>query len=262
MIWQEMIRALQHSPGDALLLISHASYLLRTGGIFWAVDPRLSGEMHRQADDTLCRDLKGLQVAMITHLHADHYDQALIERLAPLDIHWLFPGFMPDALKAKWRERLPRCSFLAPGDEISLAGLGIRAFESIHYDYFRGERCGVEEIGYRVTAGGKTFLFPGDVRDYDRLPDLQKNADEFFAHVWLGREAALAPDPGMIRAYCRYLAASGAGRIWLAHLNDHDRTDADRWTERHARMILEGIAQLSPGMTVNIPPHGSVLPLG
>ena len=258
MNWREMMDSFRNAQGDAVMLISHASYLFKTSGVFWAVDPRLNRDLHIQAEEGLAADFKGLQVAMVTHLHGDHYDKALIERLASQDIHWIFPHFMPAEVREEWKKKLRCCSFLAPGDEISLERLRIRAFESIHYDYFQGKRCGVEENGYRVEAGGKVFLFPGDVRNYEMLPDIQKGADEFFTHVWLGREAALSPKEEMAESFCRYFAGANAGRMWLGHLNDMDRAPIDRWTPAHAQLVKEGIQKRAPDMDIQIPEHGKV----
>lgn len=256
MIWKETADSVAKTQENAFWLISHASYLLKIDGLLWGVDLRLSRETHQQADNTLAKDLKDLQVALVTHLHADHYDPALIERLAPLDIHWIFPAFMPDDQQKAWRQKLPHCTFMKAGEKIALRGLKVHAFESIHYDYFKGERCGVEEIGYMVEAGGQVYMFPGDVRNYDALPEIQKGADEFFAHVWLGREAALAPDPQIVAAYCDYLASTKAKRIWLGHLNDMSRSDADRWTEIHAQMVKAGVQKRAPSILVEAPEHG------
>lgn len=256
MIWRETVQSLQDSQDDSLWLISHASYLVRTGGLLWAVDPRLSVDMHLQADDTLAQDLNALRVAMITHLHPDHYDKPLIRTLAAADIHWIFPAFMPPSEQHEWQEILPLCSFLHAGEEICVRGLKVQAFESVHYDYFKGERCGVEEIGYCVAVEGKTFLFPGDVRNYDCLPEIQKGADEFFAHIWLGREAALSPTPEMTERFCRYFASAKAQRMWLGHLNDMSRMETDRWTEAHAQLLKDGIQKKAPEMEIRVPEHG------
>lgn len=256
MIWTDVIKSVRDCRENAFWLISHASYLMKTDGILWGVDLRLNGENHRQADDTLYEFLKDLKVAMLTHLHPDHYDPALIECLAHADIHWIFPAFMPDDQKKAWLKKLGHCTFMKAGDEKTVRGLKIQAFETIHRDYFKGECFGVDEIGYRVEVSGRTYVFPGDVRNYEAVPEILKGADEFFSHVWLGREAALSYDQRMLEAYLDYLACAKAKRIWLGHLNDMDRTDIDRWTDDHARAVKKGVLMRIPEAIVEIPEHG------
>ncbi len=256
MNWRQTIRSIQENKQDAFYLISHASYILRTGGMLWAVDPRLTLENHSAADDSLSADLAGLQAVLLTHLHVDHYDEKLINTLAFNDILWLFPAFMPSEQQETWKSRLKNCLFVKPGDRIRACGLDIRVSDSIHYDIFEGKKVGVPEIGYRVTVCSRTLAFPGDIRSYGTFPEEQKNADELFAHVWLGRQAALHPRQEMIEAFSRYFADSKARRIWLTHLNDMHRPPADRWTVTHAECVREKMLQIVPGLSVEIPEPG------
>ena len=250
---RQTMNALRQEHRDAFCLISHASYILCTSGILWAVDPRLSLEGHQAMDDSISADLASLRVALVTHLHPDHYDEHLIDSLSRNDTLWIFPAFMPQELQKKWLLRLPRCVFVRPGDTIESDGLTIQVFESIHYDLFEGKKVGVPENGYSVQTPHRSLLFPGDIRDFSLFPETQKNADELFAHVWLGRQAALHPREDLIDSFCRYFASAQAKRIWLAHLNDTDRPPCDRWTNGHAEFVRGRMLRMSPGLSVEIP---------
>lgn len=257
MNWQEVVQSIAtHSGSDAFWLICHASYLMHTNHLLWGVDLRLNDEMHAEADQTIAKDLSGLRVAMTTHLHSDHYDTRLIQLLSEADIHWIFPAFTPPDEQARLKTLLPSCSFVQAGDTLNIRGLQIEVFPSNHYDVFHGERIGVPEIGYRVTSGNRRYLFPGDIRTYTSFPAELRQADELFAHVWLGRQAALSPAGDMIDAFCRFFLSAHASRIWLGHLNDTDRLPNDRWTDEHAQTITARMHQLSPGQCIRTPDRG------
>ena len=258
MNWKQTISSIGQEGQDAFCLISHASYLVRTDGVLWAVDPRLRPEYHQMADAALPSDLAALQAVFLTHLHPDHYDERWIELLSSNDILWVFPAFMPPETQKKWRGKLPRCLFVAAGDVVCLGGMTVRVFDSIHFDVFQGKKVGVPEIGYEAFTPRRTLLFPGDVRNYEYFPDARKKADELFSHVWLGRQAALAPSEKMIEAFCRYFVSSKAKRLWLTHLEDPDRDPCDRWTRVHAERARARMLQIAPDLSIEIPVLGQV----
>ena len=62
--------------------------------------------------------------------------------------------------------------------------------------------------GYLIESDEKRLLLPGDTRTYDTaaLPDFGP-VDVAFAHVWLGRNAALQTAPPLLEEFCRFVEA-------------------------------------------------------
>ena len=256
--WQESIRAFHEESRDCFTLISHASYLIRTNGVCWVLDPRLDDEMHQQADSSIAEDFMQVRFALISHMHTDHYDRRMIQQLAENDIFWVFPDFIPEKEKKFVDSCCRRCVFVHPGQELSLLGIRIRVFNSNHTDYFQGEAYDVPEYGYEITAGEERMLFPGDVRNYGvKLTDFP-NAD-VFGHVWLGRKAALNYSPQMLIDYSKSLLAYTPKRIFLAHLYDLQRDEESMWTEQHAKSVRDEIIGMNPELPVYYPKHGAIV---
>ena len=69
-----------------------ANYLLRTGGLHWAIDPvRLSHRLRGAPDIEARKDLPPLSLVVLTHRHEDHLDLELIHSLRELPITWVVP---------------------------------------------------------------------------------------------------------------------------------------------------------------------------
>ena len=229
-------RRLQNHEGDAFCLISHASYLFKTGGALWAVDP--AHQVYRVPT------LEGLSFVLVTHEHPDHYQSEVLARLAASGTRILAPGFLPGI------EAVPGVTTVVPGDDISLFGHRVRVLPGQHYD--EGTDIGVEEVSYWVDAPGLSVALPGDVRDYSR-PFPLRGPDWLMAHVWLGRGNALnLPCEPWRSDAARYFRDIAARHTLLAHLNDETRALIDRWTEEHACLLAPYIPNslVLPAFTV------------
>ena len=105
---------------------------------------------------------------------------------------------------------LPAKQILVPKplQPIELHGLRITPFDALHWedapDYPDGRR-GVPATGYLIELGGKRWLFPGDTRTYNvtQLPHFRP-LDVLFAHLWLGRGAALQSHPPLLELFWRF----------------------------------------------------------
>ncbi len=256
--WARIKTALAEGGADAFWLLHHASYLMRTSGALWLVDPVLDEAEHDLADGDLPNVLRDTQAVFITHLHADHYDPRFLSAIRGTGALVVLPSFLTEEQRRKAQESFGNVRFVEPGEEIAMKGLRAEPFVSLHKDMFQGVWHGLEEYGYRIVCGGRSFLFPGDVRSYDSAPPLP-GADELFAHVWMGRRNALTVTRDDVERFCRYFAASGARRIWLAHLYDYGRDPADMWTEEHARLAQEGLRLRLPEAEIRVPDHGAMM---
>lgn len=254
--WGTMIYELQQAKADCMFLMSHASYLFKTGGKIWAVDLRLDEDMHLQADSTIKWDLQQLRYAILTHLHPDHYDPALIEKLSGIDCTWIAPDFMSDGQKAHLLRCFPKCIFVKAGDQISIDDMQIQVFASPHSDTYEGKIYSVPEYGYAVVLPGHRMLFPGDVRQYETGADVDLPDAELFAHIWLGRKAALNYSPHMVDLFCDYYLSMKPRRVFLGHLYDLHRSSESMWTEEHALVVKKRMQDMDPTVPVLIPRQG------
>lgn len=238
-LWRRITQEWQQpGPDDRAWLTYSANYLLRTGGVRWAIDPlRLSWRVSAAAPVAAC-DLAGAAFVLLTHRHADHLDLDLLAALAAFPIYWVTP---PALLETVQRAGLRRERILTPvcGQPLLLNGVRITPFDGLHWEAGPdGDRRGVPATGYLAEFGGRRWLFPGDTRCYDPagLPDFGA-LDGVFAHVWLGRGAALDEPPPLLDDFCRFCLALKPRRIVLAHLYEFGRDASDFWDATHAARV-------------------------
>lgn len=240
--------------GDAVWLSSPSGYVFKTGGVIWGMDLRA-----RENAQFSREDLSLLDFLLITHRHSDHYDESVLAALTGLKTKIVLPGFI-DENERVFKDNGVSVIRINAGDELTLSGVKIRAFESLHFrkDGVRG----IAELGFHVFAGGKSVLFPSDVRNYDasRLP--KQTADTVFAHVWLGEEMAdKSPDFETIRAFGAFYTSFNPSRIFLTHLYDTCRKPSEMWRYEHAGLAADAIFGLAPDTEVVVPRLGRKYPL-
>ena len=223
-------RRLLSLPGDGVCLISHASYLFKTNGVLWAVDP--AHQVYTLPD------IPGLSFVLVTHSHPDHYHLPTLTRLAAQGAQVVAPAFLPGI------ETLPRAILVSAGDEVTLQNISVSVLPARHLD--EGTDIGVEEVGYWVKTPARTVALPGDIRDYT-CPFPLRRPNLLMAHVWLGRGNALnlPCEPWRSKA-ARFFHDIEAERVLFTHLHDFTRAPEDMWTEAHARLLMPDV------------PHGQI----
>lgn len=239
-IWRNITTEWQQpDPEDRAWLTYSANYILRTGGVRWAIDPLT---LHWRMNDAQVVDaaaLAGASFILLTHRHADHLDLDLLAALAAYPICWVVPEALHDLAH---RAGLRRERILTPvlGQSLKFNGVRVTPFDGLHWEpRSEGGLRGVPAMGYLVEFTGwnghaRRWLFPGDTRSYDaaRLPGFGA-LDGVFAHVWLGRGAALADPPPLLDSFCRFCLALKPKRIILAHLDEFGRDDCELWAAHH-----------------------------
>jgi len=253
-LWRAMVDNWRADGGDALWLTYAANYLLRTGGVRWAIDPyclayRLEGIPHLPVGT----DLAACQVVVLTHTHRDHFDQPTLQVIKDIPAIWVVPEFMLERVQASLNLPAGRVVVPQPGISLRFDGLTLTPFDGLHLTPGHG----VPAMGYLAEFSGKRWLFPGDTRIYDpqQLPSFGR-LDGGLAHLWLGRGAALQASPPLLQAFCEFWTALAPGRLVLTHLHELERKPSDYWDESHADLVIQQLSLIQPEMNVEVSKMG------
>jgi Beta-lactamase superfamily domain len=244
-------------PEDRVWLMYSANYFFHTAGARWALDPLT---LHRRVPETPKVDMRHafdqLEFVLLTHRHADHLDLDLLGSLRHLPIRWIIPEFLLPEVQAG--VGLPANQIITPRpfQPIDICGIHILPFEGLHWEKspaVQSEPHGMPAMGYGVRFNGKSWLFPGDTRNYrpDRLTWLGR-VDGMFAHLWLGRGCALMDEPPLLDEFCRFCSYPQPKRVVLTHLEEFGRKAEDFWEERHTRRVIARLGQIAPEISVSV----------
>ncbi len=248
-------------PGTRFGLLHSTSYLFNTNGFGWGMDvairkaPRMLAKTPAQVAERL-RDLK---LMIITHGHADHFEEGVVTALAQGDALWIIPDFLEQQALA-WGIRPEKLLLARVGEPLQVGPLTVTPFAGRHIRPFNGR--GVPEYGYTVTAvGSPSMVFPADVRDY-ALEDLPEPADYCFAHVWLSDaptdKAQVAP---YVEPFADFMLQHSRKNILLTHLYEDGRPEESMWQAYHAMILKDAILERSSNTQVFIPRQGAVMEL-
>lgn len=238
------------------------SYLFRTDGVRWLVDPpplpRIGSEGLVEAAR---RDLARTDFVILTHAHSDHFCVPVLRELRGLPMKWIVPDHMAELVADRVGLGKRRMVAISHGESTEVRGLKISAFEGMHWEVrpgsTDGERTGVDATGYLIECGGQRLLFPGDTRTYDAgvLPRVG-DIDWVFAHVWLGRGCARRSGFPLLEAFCEFMLKPRPKGIVLGHLWEVARGPADYWNRRHAAVVTRELRRISPQTDIVTPNLG------
>lgn len=252
-LWNKVIAEWNSpNPQDGVWLTYSANYLFRTNHVRWAIDPlTLYWRLELSSPLDFVSDLSNLSFVLLTHAHHDHLDLDLLSALRQYPIRWVIPEFMLSDVIAK--TGLPRDNITVPTPlcPFDICGIQILPFNGFHWENTgKGSLKGVPALGYLVEAHGRRWLFPGDTRNYNvsQLP-VFPGIDVVFAHLWLGRGAALADPPPLLDSFCRFFLDTGARQVIITHLHELGRDANDSWGDMHVRLVR----QKCRAMGANIP---------
>jgi len=246
--WKKIIREWSGSYKDTLWLSYSANYLLNTFGVKWAIDPySLFTRIGGGEQPEFANDLKPLQLVVFTHAHSDHLDLNLISALQHLPIKWVIPEF----LVARIAEtiNLDPKNIIVPktGETLRIGNLYLTAFKGLH---IHGEN-GVPALGYLAEFDNKRWLFPGDTRSYniELLPDFGK-LDGVFAHLWLGKGAALEGHPPLLDDFCHFFSGFENTELIITHLREFGRQPEDFWDFHHYQLVRSHLRHINPNLKI------------
>ncbi len=248
-VWSRIINEWRADARDAVWLMYSANYLLFTAGVRWAVDPvsLLNRTGGGEPFDFAC-DLAGLELVVLTHAHSDHLDFRLLSAIRALPATWVIPDFLQEKVVQQTGLAPERILTPQSGVPVAFGGLRLTPFPSLHYH----PEGGVPEMGFLAEFNGRRWLFPGDIRTYDakQLPAFGR-LDGVFAHLWLGKSAALTDPPPLLEEFCRFYTILQPRQILITHLDELGREPEDFWTLGHYRRAAGRLSGIAPEIRVS-----------
>lgn len=259
--FRSAIEVLNKRDGCYASLINSSSYLFSTNGYRWAMDIAFRNIQYlSKIPSEISKYFGNLDLAVLTHAHADHMEESSIRALSQTEFSWLVPDFIVEDL-VKFGIRREKIIVAKVGEILSVGPLTVRVLQGRHYRPDTGK--GIDAVGYMITAeGSPSLVFPGDIRDYsiDGIEPL--NADYCFAHVWL-TDDALNPDKYVPKSkeLADFMLKMSGRNILLTHLYENARDESGMWQMKHARIVCDAILEKSPETTVKVPKYGEILHL-
>lgn len=240
-------------PADAISLAGPSSYLLKTGGDFWAIDLALRHEFQQAPLAERRAALRQLRFHLLSHGHVDHFDPFVLRLLQEEGVVTVAPDFLEKPLRDAG---VTLFRTVAAGETVTVGSVTLTAFESLHFR--RSNGGGVKELGYLAEANGRRLLFPGDVRNYDaaRLPDFCRGADRMAAHLWLGDGNATDRGFPLLAAFTRFITDLAPSSVMITHLLESGREPDGMWSFRHAGLAADRLLRSAPEIEVTIPAPG------
>ncbi|MEU3250723.1 MBL fold metallo-hydrolase [Streptomyces sp. NPDC006997] len=244
----------------------HATCALRDSDVRLLTDPlfaRRLAHLRRRRGVLPPPTARLADVALVSHLHADHLHVPSLARLAP-GTRLLVPRGAPRAVPGLRRLGHLRLTEMAPGDETEVGALTIRAVPALH----DGRRLPVgphraPALGFVVQGEARTY-FAGDTGLYDSMAEEVGRVDVALLPVggWGPYLGDGHLDPGRAAEALARLAPRAAvpvhyGTYWPIGM------DAIRPHEFHAPgdEFARLAAERAPGVSVHRLGHGERLRL-
>jgi hypothetical protein len=255
-VWNNLINQWNNEvTGNSVWLTYSANYLLQTSGVHWAIDPfSMSTRVPSIKPPDFVNALQKLELVALTHAHNDHLDLNLIRAISSLPIQWIIPEDMLALILGKTAINKDQIIIAEPGKDIHFRDLSLTPFDSLHFHVHGG----VKETGYLVSFEGNSWLFPGDIREFNpkRLPPFG-SINGVFAHLWLGKACALQAKPPFLNDFCDFFSSFSPKRIIIAHLNEYGRDETELWDETHFALVQQQFFNVSPQISIEMALMGS-----
>lgn len=240
-----------------------STYIFSTGKTFWLVDPSFNYFDCKENDPELEEIARlineKISVIAVTHLHADHCQAALAQKISAPAVKWIvstrFAGTFQDICGVPPEQTVA----LNDGESYEFQGIRFTAQTGYHDEPGKAD---VPSCSYdiRLPDGIKLFM-PADARNFLReIPDMS-DVDYTFGHVFLGREDATGSEFSKLTEFCEFVSRRNCREIILAHMYESGRMSRDLWTHRHAEMIRAELQKTAPQIIVHAPCFGDIMQL-
>ncbi len=247
-----------------MTFLGHSSVLVELEHVRVLTDPLLRDGvtvLRRVASPLAPAAYEGVDAALVSHLHLDHYDVPSLRRLGP-DVRLIVPRGAARLLRGAGFDSVDE---LGPGESTEIGGIRVTATPAAHGGYRPPFGPRAEAVGYLIEGRERRVYFAGDTDLFDEMADLGADLDVALLPVW-GWGPTLGPghlDPSRAAAALRLLRPRyavpihwgtlwprGLGRVGSGRLTRPPREFAARAAVHHpaARILLT-----EPGDVVALP---------
>jgi L-ascorbate metabolism protein UlaG (beta-lactamase superfamily) len=154
-----------HESGLAVWWTGHNGWLIKSGRLLIGTDLATDDEARAYQAPISAEELAPLlDVAFITHRHGDHFNRKTARVLAEKgNCVFVMPANCVDEAR---RLNIPesRITVATPRRPFELRGMKVSPLRALHGNpkYVVHVDANLEDCGYLIELGGKTFLQPGD----------------------------------------------------------------------------------------------------
>ena len=237
----------------AITWIGHATVLVDLDGTRVLTDPVLRdrvGPLQRVAASAAPDVTDGIDLVLLSHLHADHADLPSLRRLARGSPRVVAPRGAAAWLAARGIENV---SEMRVGEELRIGPLRVAATPAVHDGRRRPLGAEAAAVGF-VVRGSRSAYFAGDTDLFEEMDELAGTIDVALLPVWgWGRTIGpghLDPDRAA-RAAARIAPRIAVPIHWgtLAPARPLPRLRDPGWP---AREFVQRAARAAPGVEVRV----------
>jgi L-ascorbate metabolism protein UlaG (beta-lactamase superfamily) len=237
----------------AITWVGHATVLVDLDGTRVITDPVLRdrvGALQRVAASAAPGVSEGIDLVLLSHLHADHADLPSLRRLARGRPRVFAPRGAAAWLAAHGIENV---SEMSVGEELRVGPLRVAATPAVHDGRRRPLGAEAAPVGF-VVRGSRSAYFAGDTDLFEEMDELAGTIDVALLPVW-GWGRTLGPghlDPDRAaRAAARIAPGIAVPIHWgtLAPARPLPRLRDPAWPVRE---FVERTARTAPGVEVRV----------
>ena len=154
-----------HKEGTAVWWAGHNSWIIKSGDLVVSTDLYLENDSRITAAPITPEEIASeIDISFVTHAHGDHFNE-FTSRILLEKSNCLFvmpESCLPVARKLKIPDN--RIVIARPRETFDVKGVHVNALRAIHgnANFAIYYEANLQDCGYVMTIGGKTFLQPGD----------------------------------------------------------------------------------------------------
>jgi L-ascorbate 6-phosphate lactonase len=154
-----------HQEGTAVWWAGHNSWIIKSGDLVVTTDMWLENQTRISPAPITPEELATeIDISFVTHAHGDHFNEStsrvLLEKSSCIFV--MPESCVPVARKLKIPDN--RMVVAKPRESFDVKGVKVNAIRAIHgnANFAIYYEANLQDCGYVMTIGGKTFLQPGD----------------------------------------------------------------------------------------------------
>lgn len=155
----------EHKNGTAVWWAGHNSWIIKSGDLVVSTDLYLRNEERISPAPITPEEIASeIDISFVTHAHGDHFNEytsrILLEKSSCVFV--VPESCLPVARKLKIPD--DRLVVAKPRESFEVRGVKVNAIRAIHgnANFAIYYEANLQDCGYVLTIGGKTFLQPGD----------------------------------------------------------------------------------------------------